>query len=301
MQDSTTVAEKLKNTVTPNTMEDADWMTKLNEILSQDFIKFGDFHINLYNIISILFIILITKLLMGIIQRFLLNPKKEISRDKKANYYALYQFTRYIIWTIAIVVIMENLGINSDIFKIGGGALLVGVGLGMQGVFINFISGIILMIEGSLKVGDILEVDGDVVKMTEIGLRTSKGINRDNVSIIIPNSQITDSKVINWSHQRDATRFMIAVGVAYGSDADLVSDILVECAKEHPSVDNKRKIQAMFRDFGESSLNFDLVFYSYESFRIEKIKSDLRFTINRKFIENGISIPFPQVDVHMKD
>ncbi len=275
--------------------------SELDEFLSTNFINLGSFHLNMYNIINIVFVILLTQLALVLIQKFLFNPKRNISRDKKANFYALFQFVRYISWTIAIVVIMDNLGIDSDIFKIGGGALLVGIGLGMQDLFINFISGIILMVEGSLKVGDILEIDQDVVKITEIGLRTSKGINRNNVSIILPNSQITNNKVINWSHQRDATRFLLDVGVAYGSDADLVKEILIESAEEHPAVDKKRKISAVLTHFGESSLDFQLVFYSYESFRIEMIKSDIRLTINRKFIENKIIIPFPQMDLHLKE
>ncbi len=273
----------------------------LNDFLSEDIIELGSFHLNLYNILSIVFIILITKLILVLVEKFLFNPKRNISKDRKANFYALFQFVRYIAWTIAIVMIMGNLGIDSEIFKIGGGALLVGIGLGMQDLFINFISGIILMVEGSLKVGDILEIDKDVVKISEIGLRTSKGINRNNVSIIIPNSEITNSKVINWSHQRDATRFLLDVGVAYGSDADLVKEILIESAEEHPAVDKKRKISAVLTHFGESSLDFQLVFYSYESFRIEMIKSDIRLTINRKFIENKIIIPFPQMDMHLKE
>ncbi len=291
-QDSTTITSSFQASA-------SEGASNLDDFLSADIIKLGDFHINLYSILSIIAIIIITKIVLVIVQKFLLNPKRNISRDRKANYYALFQFARYILWTIAFVLIMSRLGINSDIFKIGGGALLVGIGLGMQDLFINFISGIILMIEGSLKVGDILEIDGDVVKITEIGLRTSKGLNRNNVSIIIPNSLITNNKVINWSHQRDATRFLLDVGVAYGSDADLVCQLLLESAKEHPSVDHKRKITAALRNFGESSLDFQLVFYSYESFRIEVVKSDIRLTINRKFIENGVVIPFPQMDIHI--
>jgi len=179
--------------------------------------------------------------------------------------------------------------------------LLVGVGLGLQQTFTDIISGIILLVEGSTKIGDVLEIDGDVVMIKHIGLRTSRGLNRDDIVVIIPNSQITTNKVINWSHQSKKTRFRINVGVAYGSNVDLVIKILEESALEHPDITEKTLIEARLIDFGNSSLDFQVLFYSNNAFRIEKVKSDIRKIINKKFIENGIIIPFPQLDLHVKD
>ena len=170
----------------------------------------------------------------------------------------------------------------------------------MQQTFNDFISGIILLIEGTTKIGDVLEIDGDVVLIQDIGLRTSKGLNRDDIVVIIPNSLITTNKVINWSHQTKRTRFRIKVGVAYGSDIDLVIKILEESALEHPDISDKNLIEARLSDFGNSSLDFELLFFSDNVFRIEKVKSDIRKIINRKFTENNIVIPFPQMDVHIK-
>jgi len=118
--------------------------------------------------------------------------------------------------------------------------------------------------------------------------------------VIIPNSIITTNKVINWSHQSKKTRFRINVGVAYGSDVDLVIRVLEKSALEHPDIRDKDHINARLVDFGTSSLNFQLLFYSDNAFRVEKVKADIRRIINRKFIESGIVIPFPQLDVHMK-
>jgi len=131
-------------------------------------------------------------------------------------------------------------------------------------------------------------------------LRTSTGSNRDEITIIIPNSLITTNKVINWSHQSKKTRFKINVGVAYGSDVDLVSKILKESTLEHPDISDENLVDIRFLDFGNSSLDFQILFYSENIFRIEKEKSDIRKIINRKFTENNISIPFPQMDVHFK-
>ena len=134
--------------------------------------------------------------------------------------------------------------------------MLVGVGLGLQQTFNDVISGIILLSERSIKVDDVLEIDGDVVKIQDIGLRTSKGLNRDDISIIIPNSLITTNKVINWSHQSKKTRFRIDVGVAYGSDVDLVIKILEESAFEHPDIYDKELIEAQIGRFWKFIIRF---------------------------------------------
>ena len=178
--------------------------------------------------------------------------------------------------------------------------MLVGVGLGLQQTFNDILSGIILLSEKSIKIEDVLEIDGDIVKIQSIGLRTSKALNTDDVSIIIPNSLITTNKVINWSHQTSKARFRIDVGVAYGSDIDLVISILEECAFEHSDIDERAATEARLVNFGNSSLDFQILFFSENIFRISKVKSDIRRSISKKFHENNIAIPFPQMDLHLK-
>jgi small-conductance mechanosensitive channel len=131
-------------------------------------------------------------------------------------------------------------------------------------------------------------------------LSDNNEMNRDDIIIILPNSLITSNKVINWSHQTKKTRFRIKVGVAYGSDVDLVTSLLKEAALEHDDITDKSAINARLIDFGNSSLDFDLLFFSDNVFRIENVKSDIRKIINRKFKENSISIPFQQMDLHIK-
>ena len=192
------------------------------------------------------------------------------------------------------------MGIKVTLLLAGSAALLVGVGLGLQQTFNDVISGIILLSERSIKINDVLEIDSDVIKIQSIGLRTSKGLNRDDISIIIPNSLITTNKVINWSHQSKKTRFRIDVGVAYGSDVDTVIQILEESAFEHPDVTDRDHVEGRLAGFGNSSLDFQILFFSKNIFRISKVKSDIRRIVNRKFIENHITIPFPQMDLHVK-
>jgi small-conductance mechanosensitive channel len=145
-----------------------------------------------------------------------------------------------------------------------------------------------------------LAINGDIVKIQSIGLRTSKALNTDDISTIIPNSLITTNKVINWSHQTMKTRFRIDVGVAYGSNIDLVIQVLEESAFEHPDVSDRKSTEARLVNFGNSSLDFQVLFYSQNLFRISKVKSDIRRSISRKFANNNIAIPFPQMDLHLK-
>ena len=195
---------------------------------------------------------------------------------------------------------LESIGVKVTLLLAGSAALLVGIGLGLQQTFNDVISGIILLSERSIEVGDVLEIDSDVVIIESIGLRTSKAMNRDDISIIIPNSLITTSKVINWSHQSQQTRFKIDVGVAYGSDVDLVIKILEESAFEHSELQDRKLIEARLLRFGSSSLDFQLLFFSANIFRIGKMKSDIRRRINKNFTENNIVIAFPQLDLHLK-
>ena len=240
-----------------------------------------------------------TKLLIWIVKIGFFR-KRRFRKLDHSSACSLYQIIRYLLWIISISLILETLGISVTVLIAGSAALLVGIGLGLQQTFNDFISGIILLIEGTTKIGDVLEIDGDVVIIQKIGIRTSKGLNRDDIIVIIPNSLITTSKVINWSHQSKKTRFRINVGVAYGSNVDLVIKILEESALEHPDIADKNLIEARLIDFGNSSLDFQVLFYSDNVFRIEKVKSDIRKIINRKFNENNIIIPFPQMDIHLK-
>ena len=274
-------------------------MEILRNFLEFEIFRVGEFRLNVTTLITILAMFLIAKLLLWLIKKALFSRQKLKALDQ-GNLIALFQIIRYVLWIITITLIIETLGVKVTVILAGSAALLVGVGLGLQQTFNDFISGIILLTEGTTKVGDVLEIDGDVVIIQSIGLRTSKGLNRDEIVIIIPNSLITTNKVINWSHQSKKTRFKINVGVAYGSDVDLVIKVLEESVLEHPEIFDKNLISARFLDFGNSSLDFQVLFFSKNVFRIEKVKSDIRKTINRKFIENNITIPFPQMDLYIK-
>lgn len=275
------------------------FFNSINNIFEFEIISFSSVKVTLANIIIILVVILLARLLLWLIRKAIFRNKPK-DLYEIGNLYAVYQIIKYIVWVITIAIVLESIGFSITVILAGSAALIVGIGLGLQQTFNDIVSGIILLYEKSIKVGDVLEIDGDIVRIQKIGLRTSVGLNRDEISIIIPNSNITTSKVINWSHQSKKTRFRINVGVAYGSDVNLVMKILKESATEHPEVSGKDTINARLSDFGNSSLDFQLLFYSNKIFNIERIKAEIRLIILRKFKENNILIPYPQMDLHFK-
>ncbi len=274
-------------------------MDTLSSFLEYELISVGEYKIQVYTLVSVLIIFVITKLISWLIEKTLTRKHKYNKLDKGSSY-ALFQIIRYVLWVMAIGLILETIGVKVTVLIAGSAALLVGIGLGLQQTFNDIISGIILLSEQSIKIDDVLEIDGDVVRIQSIGLRTSKGLNTDDISIIIPNSLITTNKVINWSHQTKKTRFRIDVGVAYGSDVDLVIKVLEESAFEHPDISDRELTEARLINFGNSSLDFQVLFFSKNIFRINRVKSDIRRIINKKFIQNSIAIPFPQMDLHLR-
>ena len=274
-------------------------MDTINGIIEFELFKIGKYSLTMGILLTVLFAIIFTKVLLWIVKKIIFRNKR-LRKFEEGNLHSLFQIIKYVIWIFAILIILDTVGLKLNVLLAGSAALLVGIGLGLQSTFNDFISGIILLFEGSIKVGDILEIDNDVVKIQRIGLRTSEAMNRDDIVTILQNSLITTNKVINWSHQSKKTRFRINVGVAYGSDVDLVLKILQKSALEHLEIKDGSLINVRFLNFGNSSLDFELLFFSKNIFRIENVKSEIRIIINRKFIENNITIPFPQIDLHLK-
>ena len=268
-----------------------------------DFLEFkiidlDTFTFSVYQIIVIGAVYFLARLALWATQKFIHQEglKQKVGEGRQ---HALFQIVKYIIIVIAVVFILESIGVKVTILLAGSAALLVGLGFGLQQIFNDFVSGLILLFEGTIKVGEVVEVEGIVGRVIRIGLRTSELETRDNIMMLIPNSKFTSEKVINWSHNQQYTRFRVTVGVAYGSDTKLVRSVLLECAEEHNFVAKKPQPKVRFIDFGDSSLDFELLFFSDNMFRIERVKSDIRFMIDHKFRVNDIHIPFPQRDLHI--
>lgn len=274
-------------------------MERINELLNLHLFSYQDHRLTVFEVVSVVLLFLATKLLLWLIKKAL-EREARIHHLDKGNSFALFQIIKYFLWVVSIIFMLEIVGIKISVLLAGSAALLVGIGLGLQQTFNDILSGVILLFEKSVKVGDILDIDGEVVVIQEIGLRTSVAKTRMDIIILIPNSTITTSKVINWSNQSTKTIFKIHVGVAYGSNVDLVIKILKEAAQSHKEVIDDGSVDVRLTNFGNSSLDFTLLFSSVNIFEIERIKSDIRISIEKRFNEDKVIIPFPQLDLHVK-
>ena len=191
------------------------------------------------------------------------------------------------------------MGVQITAILTASAALLVGVGLALQTFFQDIISGIFILIDQSVHVGDIIEIDGKVGRVVEIKLRTTRAVTIDNKVLVIPNHKYLTSILYNWTENGNLTRENVNVGVAYGSDVELVKKLLLQAATEHKSVLKDPEPTVFFTEFGESSLDFKLVFTISNSFLAIYPKSEIRFRINELFKEHNVTIPFPQRDVHL--
>ena len=212
--------------------------------------------------------------------------------------HSLDSFINFIGIVLSILLAIVVMGADLTNLTVIAGALSVGIGFGLQNVISNFVSGIIILFERPFKVGDWVNINGEEGKIKQINIRSTELETFKRTSVIVPNATLLSTSVINMTHGDNWTRVNVSVGVAYGSDVEKVRDILIECALNNPKVLKNPAPYVIFSDFGESSLNFDLRCYSNNIWEGWSIPSELRFAINKRFIEEGIEIPFPQVVVH---
>ncbi len=234
---------------------------------------------------------------------FILKWIRKISTRKmdeidKNKFISIFKFIKYVTYIIVFFFILSQSGINITPFLAASAALLVGLGLALQDLFQDVIGGIFIILDKSLLVGDVIEVEDKVGKVIEIKLRTTRAITRDDKIIIIPNHILIRNSIYNYTQNRKTTREKIVIGVAYGSDTRKVEELLLECANKHSSVLKNPKAFVTFEDFGDSALIFHLNIFINNSFRSPKMMSDIRFHIDEIFRQNNITIPFPQRDVH---
>ncbi len=263
--------------------------------------KIGGVEISLLSIIIgiIAFFIAIT-LVKSLRVRLMNNVLNKIAIDDgiKHSLDAGFGFLGYVISFLLAIAIM---GGNLTNLALVAGALSVGIGLGLQNVVNNFVSGIILLFERPIKVGDWVIINGEEGRVKQINIRSTEVETFRKASVIIPNANLLSTTVTNLTHSNNAARLAVTVGVAYGSDTRLVEKILLECANAHKRVQKKPEPYVVFKDFGASSLEFELRCYTTDIWNGWSIPSDLRYEINRRFAEEGIEIPFPQMVIHSGD
>ncbi|OFY41652.1 MAG: mechanosensitive ion channel protein MscS [Bacteroidetes bacterium GWF2_40_14] len=208
---------------------------------------------------------------------------------------------RYILLITGLVIIFQTTGIDLSALGLLVGALGVGIGFGLQSITNNFISGIIILFERPVKVGDRVEMDDLAGNIVNISARATTIITNDNIAVIVPNSDLINKRVINWSLNKREVRLNFPVGVSYKEDPEVIRNLLIEVAKENPGVLETPEPHVRFDEFGESSLRFQIMVWTSEYIDKPKdLKSELYFAIFKKFKEHNIEIPFPQRDIHIR-
>jgi small-conductance mechanosensitive channel len=258
------------------------------------------------HIIGIIIVFFIARVLLNFVKLYITrNLKSRKDLDASAQFVYI-QIAKYIIYIFAFVICLQILNVKLTVLLTGSAALLVGIGLGLQDVFKDIFSGFVLLFEGNVRIGDILEIynTGDkepvVAKIIKINVRTTQIETRNGNVLIIPNNKLTQEYVENWSHGSPLSRFIIEVSVAYGTDTELVKDLMKMAALGHPKVHKNLEVLVRMKNFGDNGLEMEVLFWAEQSWDVNTFKSDIRFEIDRLFREHKVTIPFPQRDVRMK-
>jgi small-conductance mechanosensitive channel len=235
-------------------------------------------------------------------KRFLFNRFLVNSGLDRSLQYAISQIVSNAVLVIGIFIVLDNAGIHLGALTVFAGAVGVGVGFGLQNIASNFISGLVILAERPITIGDRVEVAGVTGQVEQIRARSTVIRTNDNITMIVPNTKFIDSPVTNWTYGDPRVRFRIPVGVAYGSDIDKVREALMAAGSENEHTLKDPAPSVFLEKFGESSIDFELVVWSSEmSFRPRRYRSDLNFAIERNLRQAGIEIAFPQRDIHIRD
>lgn len=260
----------------------------------------GDTTVLMEGVVGAIGVLVATYVAVKIWRRTILKPRLIMNKIDEKRRMSIFLIVKYIGWVVSILIMIKVLGFDIKPLLFGSGALLIGLGFGLQNIFRDFVSGLFLLFEGSLKIGDVIEVEGEVGRVKEINLRSSEMITVDDVTVVIPNSTFVSERVVNWSIDNDAVRFEVNVGVAYGSDVEKVFECLEEAMLENKDVEKQPKPFVRFKNFGDSALEFEMLFWSKSGFVIDNVKSELRREVYKKLTKSGLAIPFPQRDVNIK-
>lgn len=273
----------------------------LENILNENLISLGESKLTVGLILTLILSFIALFVISEWVRRFLVRQVLKKSQITKGTKESIGTMVKYLIILGGFFSILQTNGIDLSAFGVLAGAIGVGIGFGLQNITNNFISGLIILFEQPIKVGDRIEVgdvSGDVI---QINARATTVVTNDNISVIVPNSQFIDSQVINWSHNEHRIRFNFPVGVSYKEDPEKVKKILLEVAKANPGVLQTQESDVLFDSYGDNSLNFNLRVWTSDYVNKPKVlKSQLYYAIFQRFTEEKIEIPYPQRDLHLK-
>lgn len=276
-------------------------LAAFRDILNYPLFKMGEGSLTLSVIVKLL---LLFALVLGaeyLLRRHLTKRLLKRTRLDAALQYGIARIGGYLFILLGFYVALTALGINLSSLAVVAGAIGVGIGFGLQNIIHNFVSGLIILVERPIALGDRIEVAGVAGNVTRIRLRSTEIVTNDNISIIVPNSDFITHPVTNWSHGDPRVQIRIPLGVAYGTDVEKLRTVLLEVAAEHGKVLKHPGPTVYFDSFGDSALLFELgVWTSEMAHSPRRFRSELNFALERKLRENGIQIPFPQRDLHLR-
>jgi small-conductance mechanosensitive channel len=272
----------------------------LREYLNVPIVKIGNTELTLWTLVFLVIFLFLLFYLTAKLRKWLVNNLLAKSKLELGVRLAIGAIFRYAALVIGLIIGLQTVGIDLSTITILFGALGVGIGFGLQNITNNFVSGIIILFERPIKVGDRIEVEnvsGDVIN---ISMRATTILTNDNIAIIVPNSDFISSKVINWSYTNRNVRFNFPVSVSYSEDPEKVKRILLSIANDNNGVLKEPKPDVLIDEFAESSIKFNLRIWTREFIdRPGVLKSQIYYEIFKRFKNENIQIPFPQVDVHL--
>lgn len=276
-------------------------LTEARRLLGYPLIELGNVPVSAGTLIYLALVLLALLWVSRRTQRWIADGPLLRRRLDPSARHAAGALARYAILVIGVLAIVQTAGIDLTTFNVLAGAVGIGIGFGLQTVVSNFISGLIIMFERPIKIGDRIVVGGVEGNVMEIGARATTVLDNNNIAVIVPNSKFITEEVVNWKYNDARVRFRIPVSVAYGSDARRVEQLLLEVAAACSDVLDDPAPGVCFLEFGDNGLHFELRAWSDSLVdRKGRLTSQLNFAIYDRFREAGIEFPFPQRDLHLR-
>lgn len=270
-------------------------LEKFKVLFGFSLIKTEEINLTLGAVIALVVALIVTTYVLRMFRNIV---TRKLPIEDKNKFVSIFQFFQYLIYVFVVMFTLRASGVDISVLLTASAAIFIGLGFALQQLFQDIISGVLIILNQSLHVGDIIEVEGKVCRVEKISLRYTKAVTRNERVMIIPNHKFLSNVLFNWTQNNNNVRESIEVGVAYGSDLELVRQLLLDCAHQHPEVLKDPKPVVFFENFGDSSLDFSVFFFVDNAF-VARIKSEIRFAVDRAFRQNKVTIPFPQRDVHL--
>jgi len=271
-------------------------MKEILKVLKEPYQLTEHVSVSIMDLIILVTVLFVAGLLMTLARKLW---SRNLPRADKKKFKVVFGYGQWLIYLVIFLITLHSLGVNVTGIFAASAALLIGIGLALQTLFQDIISGVFILLDQTVHVGDIIEIEGKIGRVDEIKLRTTRATTSDNKVLVIPNHLYLTNSLYNWTQNGAMTRESVTVGVAYGSDVQLVKKLLLQAASNQPEVLETPEPTVLFMDFGDSALVFKVVFTLADSFNARFPQSSIRFEIDRLFREHGVSIPFPQRDIHI--